>query len=80
MTVRWIVVVGVVMAAGSIACLTPTGELYLHLVVATLPGVFLPDLLGCRLFALSISSDKSGHDRSVANAIRKSVGNDILRG
>ena len=66
----WIVAIGVVMAAGAIAYLALTGELYLHLVVATLSGVFFSVLLGCGLFALSFFSDKSGHDQSIDDATR----------
>jgi uncharacterized membrane protein YgdD (TMEM256/DUF423 family) len=67
---RWIVGIGVVMAAGAILYLALTGELYLHLVIATLGGVFFSVLLGCGLFALSFFSDKSGHDQSVSDATR----------
>ena len=67
---KWIIGIGVVMAAGAIVYLALTGELYLHLVVATLGGVFFSVLLGCGLFALSFFSDKSGHDRSVDDATR----------
>ena len=56
------------MAAGAIAYLASTGELYFHLVVATILGVFFSVLLGCGLFALSFFSDKSGHDQSVSDA------------
>lgn len=66
----WIFGIGVVMAAGAIAYLAMTGELYLHLVVATLGGVFFSVLLGCGLFALSFFSDKSGHDQSVTDATK----------
>ena len=66
--VRWIAAIGVVMAAGAIAYLAATGELYLHLVIATILGVFFSVLLGCGLFALSFFSDKSGHDQSVRDA------------
>ena len=66
--VRWIAAVGGVMAAGAIAYLAATGELYFHLVVATILGVFFSVLLGCGLFALSFFSDKSGHDQSVRDA------------
>jgi uncharacterized membrane protein YgdD (TMEM256/DUF423 family) len=68
--VAWIVGIGVVMAAGAIAYLALTGELYLHLVVATLGGVFFSVLLGCGLFALSFFSDKSGYDQSVTDATK----------
>lgn len=65
---RWIAGIGVVMAAGAILYLAVTGELYFHLVVATILGVFFSVLLGCGLFALSFFSDKSGHDQSVSDA------------
>ena len=67
---KWIIAIGAVMAIGAIAYLALTGELYLHLVVATLGGVFFSVLLGCGLFALSFFSDKSGHDRSVDDATK----------
>jgi len=66
----WIVAIGVAMAVGAILYLALTGELYLHLVVATLGGVFFSVLLGCGLFALSFFSDKSGHDQSIDDATR----------
>ena len=69
--VRWIAGIGVVMAAGAIIYLAATGELYFHLVVATILGVFFSVLLGCGLFALSFFSDKSGHDQSVRDATRQ---------
>ena len=69
--VKWIAAIGVLMAAGAIAYLAATGELYFHLVIATILGVFFSVLLGCGLFALSFFSDKSGHDQSVSDATRK---------
>ena len=69
--VKWIAAIGVLMAAGAIVYLAFTGELYLHLVVATVHGVFFSVLLGCGLFALSFFSDKSGHDESVRDATTK---------
>ena len=68
---RWIVAIGVVMAAGAIVYLYATGELYLHMVVATIGGVFLSVVLGCGLMAASFFSDKSGHDQSVSDATRR---------
>ena len=65
---RWIAVIGVLMAVAAIAYLAVTGELYFHLVIATILGVFFSVLLGCGLFALSFFSDKSGHDQSVSDA------------
>lgn len=67
------------MAIGAIVYLALTGDLYLHLVVATLLGVFFSVLLGCGLFALSFFSDKSGHDESVANATRPASGDDAAQ-
>lgn len=69
--VRWIAGIGVLMAVGAIVYLAATGELYFHLVVATILGVFLSVLLGWGLFALSFFSDKSGHDQSVRDATTK---------
>ena len=70
--IRWIAVIGVLMAGLAIAYLAMTGELYLHLVVATIIGVFFSVLLGCGLFAASFFSDKSGHDQTVSDATRHS--------
>ena len=67
---RWIAAIGVLMAAGAIAYLAATGELYFHLVVATMLGVFFSVLLGCGLFAAAFFSDKSGLDQEIANATR----------
>ena len=66
--VRWIAAIGVLMAIGAIVYLAATGELYFHMVVATILGVFFSVLLGCGLFALSFFSDKSGHDDTVRDA------------
>ena len=66
--VRWIVAIGVLMAAAAIVYLGVTGELYLHMVVATIGGVFMSVVLGCGLMAASFFSDKSGHDQSVTDA------------
>ena len=69
--VKWIVAIGVVMTGAAIAYLAVTGELHLHMVIATIGGVFFSVLLGCGLFAASFFSDKSGHDQSVSDATRK---------
>ena len=66
--VKWIVAIGVVMVIAAISYLAITGDLHLHMVVATVGGVFFSVLLGCGLFALSFFSDKSGHDQSVTDA------------
>ena len=69
---RWIVGIGVLMAIGAIVYLGVTGELYLHLVVATLGCVFFSVVLGCGLLAASFFSDKSGHDQVVTDATKHS--------
>jgi uncharacterized membrane protein YgdD (TMEM256/DUF423 family) len=66
--VKWIVAIGVVMVAAAITYLAVTGDLHLHMVVATIGGVFFSVVLGCGLFAASFFSDKSGHDQSVSDA------------
>ena len=66
--VAWIVGIGVVMAAGAIAYLAVSGDLHLHMVIATLVGVFFSILLGCGLMAAAFFSDKSGHDQNVTDA------------
>lgn len=68
---RWIIGIGVLMAAGAILYLGLTGELYLHLVIATLGGVFFSVVLGCGLMAASFFSDKSGHDQVVTDATKQ---------
>jgi uncharacterized membrane protein YgdD (TMEM256/DUF423 family) len=69
--VKWIVAIGVLMVAAALTYLAITGDLHLHMVVATIGGVFISVVLGCGLFAASFFSDKSGHDQSVSDATRK---------
>lgn len=69
--VLWIVAIGVLMAVGAIAYLASSGELHVHMVVATLGGVFFSVVLGCGLMAASFFSDKSGHDQVVTDATRQ---------
>jgi hypothetical protein len=66
--VIWIVGIGVLMAAGAVIYLALNGELHLHMVIATLGGVFFSVVLGCGLMAAGFFSDKSGHDQSVTDA------------
>ena len=68
--VKWIVAIGVVMVIAAISYLAITGDLHLHMVVATVGGVFFSVVLGCGLFAASFFSDKSGHDQSVTDATK----------
>lgn len=65
---KWIVVLAVVMVAGALAFEASLGPLYIHMVVATVLGVFVSMVLGCGLFALAFFSDKSGHDDAVRDA------------
>lgn len=68
--VVWIAAIGVLMVGGALWYLSLFGELNIHMIVATVLGVFLSVLLGCGLFALAFFSDKSGHDDDVTNATR----------
>lgn len=73
--VAWIAAIGVLMVGGALWYLSLFGELNIHMIVATVLGVFLSVLLGCGLFALAFFSDKSGHDDDVTNATREPKGN-----
>ena len=68
--VLWIALAGVMMVIGALWYLSLYGELRLHMVIATVAGVFFSILLGCGLFAAAFFSDKSGHDRTVGDATR----------
>lgn len=68
---RWIILIGIAATVLALAYLGATGELYLHMVVAVVGGVFLSVLLGCGLFAAAFFSDKSGIDREVSDATRQ---------
>lgn len=67
---KLILLFGIVFTVGALSYLGATGELYLHMVVAVIGGVFISVLLGCGLFAAAFYSDKSGHDRQVTDATR----------
>jgi hypothetical protein len=66
--IGWIALIGVVMTVGALWYLSLYGPLRLHMVVATIAGVFFSVLLGCGLFAAAFYSDKSGHDENVRDA------------
>lgn len=66
----WIALGGVVLAAAALWYLSLFGPLRVHMVVATVLGVFLSVLVGCGLFAAAFFSDASGHDRDVTDATR----------
>ena len=68
---KLIILSGVLLTAGALFYLGATGELYLHMVVAVIGGVFISVLLGCGLFAAAFFSDKSGHDQNVSLATRQ---------
>ena len=65
---KWIVLAAVLMVAGALTYLAISDGLTVHMVIATVAGVFLSVLLGCGLFALAFFSNKSGHDDAVSNA------------
>jgi hypothetical protein len=65
---KWIVLIAILMVAGALAFEASLGPLYVHMVVATIFGVFVSMVLGCGLFALAFFSDKSGHDDAVRDA------------
>ena len=67
---KLIILSGLVLTAGALLYLGATGELYLHMVVAVIGGVFISVLLGCGLFAAAFFSDKSGHDQNVSAATK----------
>ena len=67
----WIVIIGIICTILAIGTLAATGDLYLHIVIAVIAGVFFSVLLGCGLFAASFYSDKSGHDQSVTDATKR---------
>ncbi|WP_243406266.1 hypothetical protein [Sphingosinicella sp. YJ22] len=66
--IGWIALIGVLMTAGALWYLSLYGPLHIHMVVATIAGVFFSVLLGCGLFAAAFYSDKSGHDANVRDA------------
>ena len=67
----WITLGGIVLAAAAIWYLSLFGPLRVHMVVATMGGVFLSVVVGCGLFAAAFFSDQSGHDREVTDATRQ---------
>ncbi len=69
--IGWIALIGVLMVAGALWYLSLYGPLRLHMVVATIAGVFFSVLLGCGLFAAAFYSDKSGHDQDVTDATNR---------
>ena len=70
----WIAVIAVLTVAAALTYLHLTGGLELHMVIATVLGVFFSVLLGCGLFATAFFSDKSGHDQSISDATKHERG------
>lgn len=67
----WIGGIGVLITIAALWYLSLYGPLRLHMVIATVAGVFFSVLLGCGLFAAAFFSDKSGHDNDVSDATRR---------
>lgn len=68
--IGWIALAGVLMVIGALWYLSLYEPLRLHMVIATVAGVFVSVLLGCGLFAAAFYSDKSGHDQNVTDATK----------
>lgn len=69
--ILWIAGIGLLMVVGALWYISLYEPLRLHMVVATIAGVFFSVLLGCGLFAAAFYSDKSGHDDAVTNATKR---------
>ncbi len=68
--IGWIAAIGVLMVIGALWYISLYEPLRLHMVIATVAGVFFSILLGSGLFAAAFYSDKSGHDQEVTDATR----------
>ena len=66
-----ILVIAVLMVIAALFWLHSQGTLTVHMVIASILGVFFSVVLGTGLFALAFFSDKSGHDTNVTNASRR---------
>ncbi len=69
--ILWIAAIAVLMVVGALWYISLYEPLRLHMVVATVAGVFFSVLLGCGLFAAAFYSDKSGHDDAVTDATKQ---------
>lgn len=65
-----ILAISVLMVCAVLWWMSTQGELALHMIIATIVGVFVSVLLGTGLMALAFFSDKSGHDDDVTDATR----------
>ena len=68
---KWIVAIAIAMVVGALFFIAAQTELTVHMIVATVLGVFFAVLLGTGLFALAFFSSKSGHDDAVTAATQK---------
>lgn len=68
--IAWIAATGVLTVIGALWYISLYEPLRLHMVIATVAGVFFSILLGSGLFAAAFYSDKSGHDQEVTDATR----------
>jgi hypothetical protein len=75
-----IVVIAILMVIGALFFLHTQGTLTVHMVIASILGVFFSVVLGTGLFALAFFSDKSGHDSNVTNASRRHNANAKMGG
>lgn len=66
--IGWIAAIAVLMVIGALWYISLYEPLQLHMVIATIAGVFFSVLLGSGLFAAAFYSDKSGHDQDVTDA------------
>ena len=67
----WIALAGVVMVILALWYISLFEPLRLHVVIATILGVFLSVMLGSGLFAAAFYSDKSGYDQQVTDATKR---------
>jgi tellurite resistance-related uncharacterized protein len=67
---RRVAIAAVLLAAVAIWYVSLFGTLSVHMVIATVLGVFFSILLGCGLFAAAFFSANSGHDQIVTDATR----------
>ena len=67
----WIALAGVVMVILALWYISLFEPLRLHLVIATILGVFFSVMLGSGLFAAAFYSDKSGYDQQVTDATKR---------
>jgi hypothetical protein len=68
---KWIVAIAILMVIGGLFFAASQTELTVHIVLATIFGVFFAVVLGTGLFALAFFSDKSGHDDVVTDSTKR---------